>query len=43
MSIIGILVGIVIGILIVSQVGSSLTHFENGLLEFFGFLKAHGY
>ena len=39
MSIIGILFGIIIGIGIVRQVGTSLTNFENGLLEFFGFLN----
>ena len=39
MSLIGVLIGIGIGIIIVRQVGTSLTNFENGLLEFFGFLN----
>ncbi|MDD2291950.1 MAG: methyl-accepting chemotaxis protein [Aliarcobacter sp.] len=39
MSILGILVGIVIGIILVRQIGTSLTNFEEGLLSFFGFLN----
>ncbi len=39
MSILGVFVGIIIGVVLVRQIGNSLTNFEEGLLSFFGFLN----
>ncbi len=39
MSFIGIIIGIIIGMTLVRQIGNSLKNFEEGLLSFFGYLN----